>query len=93
MAESAHSYWKCYRIGLLFPGPATLFDERRGRIMNPSLAEYHVPVHLDVPHIEIIWNDMPERRRNRHYGRRGGSSERYLSRDRKAHSRFAVHIG
>jgi hypothetical protein len=24
-----------------------LFDERTGRIMNPSLAEYHVPVHLD----------------------------------------------
>lgn len=27
----------------------TLFDERSGRIMNPSLADYHVPVHLDVP--------------------------------------------
>ena len=31
----------------------TLFDERTGRIMNPSLAEYHVPVNLDVPHIEM----------------------------------------
>lgn len=38
----------------------TLFDERRGRIVNPSLAEYHVPVHLDVPHIEIIYNDIPD---------------------------------
>jgi xanthine dehydrogenase YagR molybdenum-binding subunit len=38
----------------------TLFDERTGRIMNPSLAEYHVPVHLDVPHIEVIWNDIPD---------------------------------
>lgn len=38
----------------------TLFDERRGRIMNPSLAEYHVPVHLDVPHIEIVYNDIPD---------------------------------
>jgi xanthine dehydrogenase YagR molybdenum-binding subunit len=38
----------------------TLFDERKGRIMNPSLAEYHVPVHLDVPHIEIIYNDIPD---------------------------------
>ncbi len=28
--------------------------------MNPSLAEYHVPVHLDVPHIEIIYNDIPD---------------------------------
>jgi hypothetical protein len=27
----------------------TQFDERNGRIMNPSLAEYHVPVHMDVP--------------------------------------------
>ena len=38
----------------------TLFDERTGRIMNPSLAEYHVPVHLDVPRIEVIWNDIPD---------------------------------
>lgn len=39
----------------------TLFDERCGRIMNPSLAEYHVPVHLDVPPIEIIYNDIPDK--------------------------------
>ncbi|MGI8469582.1 MAG: xanthine dehydrogenase family protein molybdopterin-binding subunit [Pyrinomonadaceae bacterium] len=38
----------------------TLFDERRGRITNPSLAEYHIPVNLDVPHIEIIYNDIPD---------------------------------
>ncbi len=38
----------------------TLFDERRGRIMNPSLAEYHVPVNLDVPFIEIIYNGIPD---------------------------------
>nr|WP_240655186.1 molybdopterin cofactor-binding domain-containing protein [Rhodovarius crocodyli] len=38
----------------------TLFDERSGRIMNPSLAEYHVPVHLDVPRIEVMWNDIPD---------------------------------
>ncbi len=38
----------------------TLFDERSGRIMNPSLADYHVPVHLDVPPIEVIWNDIPD---------------------------------
>ena len=25
-----------------------------GRIMNPSLAEYHMPVHADVPVIDII---------------------------------------
>jgi xanthine dehydrogenase YagR molybdenum-binding subunit len=38
----------------------TLFDERSGRIMNPSLAEYHVPVHLDVPSIDVIWTDIPD---------------------------------
>jgi xanthine dehydrogenase YagR molybdenum-binding subunit len=38
----------------------TEFDERTGRIMNPSLAEYHVPVHMDVPHIEVIWTDIPD---------------------------------
>ena len=35
-------------------------DERNGRIMNPSLAEYHVPVHLDVPTIDVIWTDIPD---------------------------------
>ena len=38
----------------------TLFDERSGRIMNASLAEYHVPVHLDVPEIDVIWTDIPD---------------------------------
>ena len=38
----------------------TQFDERNGRIMNPSLAEYHVPVHLDVPAIDILWNDIAD---------------------------------
>jgi xanthine dehydrogenase YagR molybdenum-binding subunit len=38
----------------------TLFDERSGRVMNPSLAEYHVPVHMDVPTIDVIWNDIPD---------------------------------
>lgn len=38
----------------------TMFDERSGRIMNPSLAEYHVPVHLDVPRIEVMWTDIPD---------------------------------
>ncbi len=38
----------------------TQFDDRNGRIMNPSLAEYHVPVHLDVPDIDVIWTDIPD---------------------------------
>ncbi len=38
----------------------TQFDERIGRIMNPSLAEYHIPVHMDVPAIEVMWTDIPD---------------------------------
>ena len=40
----------------------TQFDERNGRIMNASLAEYHVPVHMDVPEIEVMWADVPDPR-------------------------------
>lgn len=36
------------------------FDERKGRIMNPSLSEYHVPVHMDVPEIDVIWTGIPD---------------------------------
>jgi xanthine dehydrogenase YagR molybdenum-binding subunit len=39
---------------------ATDFDPRTGRVMNPSLAEYHVPVQLDVPAIEVMWTDIPD---------------------------------
>jgi xanthine dehydrogenase YagR molybdenum-binding subunit len=38
----------------------TEFDERTARIMNPSLAEYHIPVHMDVPRIEVMWTDIPD---------------------------------
>ena len=38
----------------------TQFDERTGRIMNPSLAEYHVPVQMDVPQIDVMWIDEPD---------------------------------
>ena len=38
----------------------TLFDERSGRVMNPSLAEYHVPVHMDVPAIDVMWTDIAD---------------------------------
>jgi xanthine dehydrogenase YagR molybdenum-binding subunit len=47
----------------------TLFDDRRGRIMNPSLAEYHVPVNLDVPDIEIHFLNIPDEQAP--YGGRG----------------------
>lgn len=38
----------------------THYDERNGRIMNPSLSEYHVPVHLDVPEIDVIWTGIAD---------------------------------
>lgn len=38
----------------------TVFDARNGRIVTRSLADYHVPVHLDVPPIEILCTDMPD---------------------------------
>ena len=38
----------------------TQFDERTGRVVNPSLAEYHVPGHMDVPEIDVIWTDIPD---------------------------------
>ena len=40
----------------------TLFDERSGRIMNPSLSDYHIPTHLDVPEIDVIWTGIPDPR-------------------------------
>jgi xanthine dehydrogenase YagR molybdenum-binding subunit len=38
----------------------TNFDERYGRIVNRSLADYHVPVQMDVPEIDVLWNDIPD---------------------------------
>lgn len=35
----------------------TLADHRIGRWMNHNLAEYHVPVHADVPEIDVIFVD------------------------------------
>jgi xanthine dehydrogenase YagR molybdenum-binding subunit len=35
-------------------------DARHGRVLNCSLAEYHVPVHADVPEIDVSWLDKPD---------------------------------
>ena len=40
----------------------TLLDERSGRIMSTSVADYHMPSHLDVPDIDVIWTDIPDPR-------------------------------
>jgi xanthine dehydrogenase YagR molybdenum-binding subunit len=33
------------------------FDTRDGHIVNPDLAEYHIPVNLDVPHLDVLLVD------------------------------------
>lgn len=38
----------------------TVVDPRDGRIMNPSLAGYHVPVHADIPPIDVAFIDDPD---------------------------------
>jgi xanthine dehydrogenase YagR molybdenum-binding subunit len=61
MAASQFRGWMIMGIGLALM-EETLFDERSGRIMNASMSEYHVPVHLDVPEIDLIWTDIPDPR-------------------------------
>ncbi len=41
-------------------GEETLVDDNTGRIVNANLAEYHVPVHMDVPQIDVMWTDIPD---------------------------------
>jgi len=38
----------------------TLVDHNFGRIMNPNIAEYHVPVNADVHDINVIFVDEPD---------------------------------
>jgi xanthine dehydrogenase YagR molybdenum-binding subunit len=38
----------------------TLIDHRNGGIMNPSLAEYHVPVHADILRIDVDYLNEPD---------------------------------
>lgn len=37
-----------------------IMDHRYGRFVNNNFADYHVPVHADVPHIETIFIDKPD---------------------------------
>ncbi|WP_031336370.1 xanthine dehydrogenase family protein molybdopterin-binding subunit [Rhodopseudomonas sp. B29] len=34
-----------------------VFDKRNGHIVNPDLAEYHLPVNLDVPKLDVVLLD------------------------------------
>ena len=38
----------------------TLVDHAFGRFINANIAEYHVPVHADVPDIQVIFVDEPD---------------------------------
>jgi xanthine dehydrogenase YagR molybdenum-binding subunit len=41
-------------------GEETLVDPATGRVVNANLAEYHVPVHADVPRIDVSCLDDPD---------------------------------
>jgi CO/xanthine dehydrogenase Mo-binding subunit len=41
-------------------GRINRLDHRYGRLRNHYLAEYHVPVHTDVPEITVEFIDQPE---------------------------------
>ena len=38
----------------------SVIDERYGRWVNNNFADYHVPVHADVPAIEAVFVDKPD---------------------------------
>jgi len=38
----------------------TLVDPRTGRIANPSLSEYYIPVHADIPRIDVRYLNHPD---------------------------------
>jgi len=46
-------------IGMALTEDAVM-DHRFGRYMTKDLADYHVPVHADVPHIEVRFVDKPD---------------------------------
>ena len=38
----------------------TLVDPRYGRYVNANFADYHVPVHADIPHIDVLFVNKPD---------------------------------
>src|SRR4029077_13677446 len=43
----------------------TVMDHRFGRIMNPNIAEYHIPVNADIHDIDVIFVEERDDRINR----------------------------
>jgi xanthine dehydrogenase YagR molybdenum-binding subunit len=41
-------------------GEESLVEPATGRVINANLAEYHVPVHADVPHLDVTCLDDPD---------------------------------
>ncbi len=39
---------------------STLIDPRYGRYINSNFADYHVPVHADIPEIDVLFADKPD---------------------------------
>lgn len=42
----------------------THLDPRHGRFVNRDLAEYHVPVHADVPDLDVMFLEQPDEKAN-----------------------------
>ena len=38
----------------------TVIDDRYGRVMNASFADYHVPVNADIPQIDALFVNIPD---------------------------------
>lgn len=39
---------------------STLIDPRYGRYINSNFADYHVPVHADIPEIDVLFANKPD---------------------------------
>jgi xanthine dehydrogenase YagR molybdenum-binding subunit len=37
-----------------------IYDGRTGRVVNDNLADYHVPVHADMPMLDVTLLDRPD---------------------------------
>jgi xanthine dehydrogenase YagR molybdenum-binding subunit len=37
-----------------------IIDHRYGRYVNNNLADYHLPVNADIPHVEVLFIDKPD---------------------------------
>ena len=38
----------------------TILDPQTGRLLVKNLADYHVPVHADIPAIDVLFTDIPD---------------------------------